>query len=811
MAVGVVNYPTSLDTADSLFRVVNGTVSTTINDAGGISAGDTSVTLTSVANFPASGAVVIDSEVLYYEAISTLTLTGLTRGAEGTSAASHSNGATVALRIVAGHHSVLRDAVIALEQKVGVGVNRVEYFDAASGTLATLQARIDALNAAGGGRVIVTGGILNVNGTILGKNYVTVEIADGATIRYTGADNGTLFQGPTDRIYARAGFVGQSYGATLDCNSLALIVLDLHSPQYGTFGGFRVTNSKSTGTYCSLKTDVTSTTDGLSTANRNALYNHFRRVQVTGPIGTVYVLKGADDASIITLNTFEEFDCRYVYSYGVRWVQWVDDNHMLGQSVVGLVANNSRGHVFNDASTSELVRVLLSSGGTGYSTAPTVSFTGGAGSGAAAYAAVSGGVVTAVFLTNPGSGYTSAPAVAFTGGGGAAAAATSVLGNPAGDMGVYSNFVEYTGVDMFDSGITGRVGIYFNYSKTNYIKSHIDPVYASDYDMFDNGAASFSWYRIGNPVNAPEFIQKSGKMSIGRTDKLSTFTVRAKAPWNYNDLLLGTVAVAATSTVTGTNTHFLSELGIGDDIVVGGERRTVYAIASNTSLTVDKAFTVTTSGVNFAIYPSGLRLETANNDLIALQRQTRLHLAGGRCARLRVGRHLSRPPPTLPTPVVWNRSTVLSTNCPPSRPAMRGSNWRWTPAAAVCPSSSPHAPMPVPGPSACASPRRAVLPPPARSPARPSSARRWNSCSAKAAPSRRPPVPIRPMASSTSALIAPSRRSPPCSRRHRPPLRRSVSASARSPPAPLPGAICPARSMSPSPVARWWGPLTRRT
>ena len=202
----------------------------------------------------------------------------------------------------------------------------------------------------------------------------------------------------------------------------------------------------------------------------------------------MYVLKGADDASIITLNTFEEFDCRYVNSYGVRWVQWVDDNHMLGQFVVGLAANNSRGHIFNDASTAEVVRVLITNGGSGYSTAPTVGFTGGAAAPRHRPCPRLRWRCTTIFITNPGSGYTSAPTVAFTGGAGAAAAATSVLGNPAGDMGVYSNFVEYTGVDMFDSGITGRVGIYFNYSKTNDIKSQIDPVYASDYDMFDNGA-----------------------------------------------------------------------------------------------------------------------------------------------------------------------------------------------------------------------------------------------------------------------------------------------------------------------------------
>jgi hypothetical protein len=58
--------------------------------------------------------------------------------------------------------------------------------------------------------------------------------------------------------------------------------------------------------------------------------------------------------------------------------------------------------------------VELTSGGTGYSTAPTVVFTGGGGTGAAATATVSGGKVIDVDVTNAGTGYTSAPAVSFT-------------------------------------------------------------------------------------------------------------------------------------------------------------------------------------------------------------------------------------------------------------------------------------------------------------------------------------------------------------------------------------------------------------
>lgn len=55
--------------------------------------------------------------------------------------------------------------------------------------------------------------------------------------------------------------------------------------------------------------------------------------------------------------------------------------------------------------------VTITSGGSGYTSVPAVTFSGGAGTGAAATAVVTGGVVTAVNVTAGGSGYTSAPTV----------------------------------------------------------------------------------------------------------------------------------------------------------------------------------------------------------------------------------------------------------------------------------------------------------------------------------------------------------------------------------------------------------------
>jgi len=74
---------------------VIGATTSTINEGGTFSDSDTTLTLTSAAAFPSSGTIQIGSELITYSGKSSNDLTGLSRGASGTTAASHSNGATV--------------------------------------------------------------------------------------------------------------------------------------------------------------------------------------------------------------------------------------------------------------------------------------------------------------------------------------------------------------------------------------------------------------------------------------------------------------------------------------------------------------------------------------------------------------------------------------------------------------------------------------------------------------------------------------------------------------------------------------------
>lgn len=76
-------------------------------------------------------------------------------------------------------------------------------------------------------------------------------------------------------------------------------------------------------------------------------------------------------------------------------------------------------------SSGKVVVVGISAAGTGYTAPPTISFSGGGGTGVAAVAHMAGTQVESVVITNHGTGYTTAPSVGFSGGGGTGAAATA--------------------------------------------------------------------------------------------------------------------------------------------------------------------------------------------------------------------------------------------------------------------------------------------------------------------------------------------------------------------------------------------------
>ena len=95
------------------------------------------------------------------------------------------------------------------------------------------------------------------------------------------------------------------------------------------------------------------------------------------------------------------------------------------------------------------------------------------------------------------------------------------------------------------------------------------------------------------------YLLKGVELPIGTTliydnmkfnNNTGEFSLYIKLTDGATFTITGSIDPIASTTVTGVNTSFLSEVSIGDEIVVSGETRTVSNIASDTSLTVSSAF-----------------------------------------------------------------------------------------------------------------------------------------------------------------------------------------------------------------------------
>lgn len=172
---GTVKFPAAADSADSLIRASNSARSTL---SGSINSSATTVTVVSTASFPSSGAAMIDNEIIFYTAKSSTTLTGVTRGADSTSAAAHSSGAAVRGVITAAHHNTLAAAIVATQ-------NRLLSLES-DDLPATLENKAFTSPT-------VTGG-MNVTGTV----SATAFVGNGAGITgLTGATGGVSNTGST--------------------------------------------------------------------------------------------------------------------------------------------------------------------------------------------------------------------------------------------------------------------------------------------------------------------------------------------------------------------------------------------------------------------------------------------------------------------------------------------------------------------------------------------------------------------------------------------------------------------------------------
>ena len=118
-------------------------------------------------------------------------------------------------------------------------------------------------------------------------------------------------------------------------------------------------------------------------------------------------------------------------------------------------------------------------------------------------------------------------------------------------------------------------------------------------------------------------VAKAGKLWMDTTtDTLKYYTgsdwvsvARATKGSANNTDITGTIDPAASTTVPGVSTLFTNEAKIGDKIVVSGETRTITAIASDTSLTVDVAFSNNANDATPEIHPAAFVVTDDSNGI----------------------------------------------------------------------------------------------------------------------------------------------------------------------------------------------------
>jgi hypothetical protein len=142
--------------------------------------------------------------------------------------------------------------------------------------------------------------------------------------------------------------------------------------------------------------------------------------------------------------------------------RWVAYPAVFSQGNPSLVATNSTivvtfdltAHGIASLSGSGVGGVGITVGGGVYTTAPTIAFSGGGGSGAAGTAIMLGGAVVGVNITNPGTGYSSAPTVTFSGGGVTTPAPVTVTLNPDGAHGDLASIAAAINTAMTNAGFS---------------------------------------------------------------------------------------------------------------------------------------------------------------------------------------------------------------------------------------------------------------------------------------------------------------------------------------------------------------------
>jgi hypothetical protein len=126
-----------------------------------------------------------------------------------------------------------------------------------------------------------------------------------------------------------------------------------------------------------------------------------------------------------------------------------------------------------------------------------------------------------------------------------------------------------------------------NYKLSKISLTNIQKVSKCKVDLYVEKKLTGKFYILKN-IELPIGVTLEHDFSINNFQE--EFSLYIKLTDGATFTITGSIDPIASTTVTGVNTSFLSEVSIGDEIVVSGETKTVSNIASDTSLTISSAF-----------------------------------------------------------------------------------------------------------------------------------------------------------------------------------------------------------------------------
>lgn len=185
----------SADLTDLGFIGIYATIASTLN--GAITNSATSIVLTSAASFPTSGNAYIEDEEITWSGKSSNTLTGVTRGVNGTTASSHSTGVPIYVPKFAG---LVRDAsddtfkmfrnLSGLSPTATVNFSNadLQYSPLQIGALTATSATLSSTLAVNGSAITTTG---TGTASVFNTNATTLQLGGAATTVSIGAITGT--------------------------------------------------------------------------------------------------------------------------------------------------------------------------------------------------------------------------------------------------------------------------------------------------------------------------------------------------------------------------------------------------------------------------------------------------------------------------------------------------------------------------------------------------------------------------------------------------------------------------------------------